>query len=114
MCSNLCQGLEEIMRTCGTKNNVSCLAIVKFKIFVSILIKGDFIVEKRLQPLIVLPRALDSAAVVINVSEGWKYVKADSVHCGKDVSEGLSLMEVEENDCNDTPVCDDIAHKVVS
>ena len=76
--------------------------------------KGDFIVEKRLQPLIVLPRALDTAAVVINVSEGWKYVKADSVHCGKDVSEGLSLMEVEENDCNDTPVCDDIAHKVVS
>ena len=32
-----------------------------------------------------------------------------SVHC-----EGLSLTEVEENDCNDTPVCDDNAHKVVS
>ena len=28
-----------------------------------------------------------------------------SVHCVK---------EVEENDCNDTPVCDDNAHKVVS
>ena len=75
--------------------------------------KSDFIVE-RLQPLIVLPRALDTAAVVINVSEGWKYVKADSVHCGKDVYEGPSLTEVEENDCNDTPVCDDNAHKVVS
>ena len=37
--------------------------------------KGDFIVE-RLQPLIVLPRSLKTA-VVINVSEGWKYVKAD-------------------------------------
>ena len=37
--------------------------------------KGDFLVE-RLQPLIVLPRALETA-VVINVSEGWKYVKAD-------------------------------------
>ena len=36
-----------------------------------------------------------------------------SVHCVKDVSEGLSLTEVEENDCNDTPVCDDNAHKVV-
>ena len=71
--------------------------------------KGDFKVE-RLQPLI---RALETA-VVINVSEGWKYVKADSVHCVKDVSEGLSLTEVEENDCNDTPVCDDNAHKVVS
>ena len=76
--------------------------------------KGDFIVERlRLQPPIVLPRALETA-VVINVSEGWKYVKADSVHCVKDVSEGLSLTEVEENDCNDTPVCDDNAHKVVS
>ena len=74
--------------------------------------KGDFIVE-RLQPLIVLPRALETA-VVINVSEGWKYVKADSVHCVKDVSEGLSLTDVEEDDCNDTPVCDDNAHKVVS
>ena len=38
--------------------------------------KGDFIVE-RLQPLIVLPpRALETS-VVINVSEGWKYVEAD-------------------------------------
>ena len=37
--------------------------------------KGDFIVE-RLQPLIVLPRALETA-VVINVSKGWKYVKTD-------------------------------------
>ena len=37
--------------------------------------KGDFIVE-RLQPLIVLSRALETA-VVTNVSEGWKYVKAD-------------------------------------
>ena len=35
-----------------------------------------------------------------------------SVHCVKDVSEGLSLTEVEENDNNDTPVCD--AHIVVS
>ena len=31
----------------------------------------------------------------------------------KDVSERLCLTEVEENDCNDTPVCDDNAHKVV-
>ena len=53
--------------------------------------KGDFIVE-RLQPLTVLPRALETAY--------------------KRVSEGLSLTEVEENDCNDTPVGD--AHKVVS
>ena len=53
--------------------------------------KGDFIVE-RLQPLTVLPRALETA--------------------DKRVSEGLSLTEVEENDCNDTPVDD--AHKVVS
>ena len=35
-----------------------------------------------------------------------------SVHCVKDVPEGLSLTEVEENDCNDTPVGD--AHKLVS
>ena len=35
------------------------------------------------------------------------------MHCVKDVPEGLSLTEVEENDCNDTPVCDDNAHKVV-
>ena len=53
--------------------------------------KGDFIVE-RLQPLTVLPRALETA--------------------DKRVSEGLSLTEVGENDCNDTPVGD--AHKVVS
>ena len=32
----------------------------------------------------------------------------------KDVFEGLSLTEVEENDCNDTPACDDNAPKVVS
>ena len=51
--------------------------------------KGDFIVE-RLQPLTVHPRAQETA--------------------DKSVSEGLSLTEVEENDCND--VGD--AHKVVS
>ena len=49
--------------------------------------KGDFIVE-RLQPLIVLPRALETA-VVINVSEGWKYVKADKCalceRCSQDI-----------------------------
>ena len=28
-------------------------------------------------------------------------------------SEGNDLAEVEENDSNDTPVCDDDAHKVV-
>ena len=49
---------------------------------------------ERLQPLTVLPRALETA--------------------DKRVSEGLSLTEVEENDCNDTPLCDDNAHKVVS
>ena len=37
-----------------------------------------------------------------------------SLHCVKDVSEELSLTKVEENDCNDTPLCDDNAHKVVS
>ena len=37
-----------------------------------------------------------------------------SVHCVKDVSERLCLTEVEENDCNDTPACDDNAPKVVS
>ena len=37
-----------------------------------------------------------------------------SVNCVKDVPEGLSLTEVEENDCNHTPVSDDNAHKVVS
>ena len=37
-----------------------------------------------------------------------------SVHCVKDVSEELSLTEVEENDFNDTFLCDDNAHKVVS
>lgn len=37
-----------------------------------------------------------------------------SLHCLKDVSEELSLTKVEENDCNDTPLCDDNAHKVVS
>ena len=47
---------------------------------------------ERLQPLTVVPRALETA--------------------DKRVSEGLSLTEVEENDCNDTPVGD--AHKVVS
>ena len=36
------------------------------------------------------------------------------MHCVKDVTEELSLTEVEENVCNDTPLCDDNAHKVVS
>ena len=36
-------------------------------------------------------------------------------HCVKDVSERFCLTEVEENDCNDTPACDDDnAPKVVS